>query len=245
MKKVFNYRRAPLWALLWGVLGFVFQYLLQRTGLDHKGLYITDHPAAVCSFVLIPFAMTTFWLCCRPLKKQRKACESLPQKTPSPILGFAAAALLLFCGFSDLSGATEGLATLRILGAILCGLVIAVLSYLSLTKKKLPFGLYATIALLLIMFVVGNHRHWAAEPQVLVFFFPLMACIFLLLSAYQYAALAAGCGSRRLCCLFSSAGLYFCMTFLPQGGAFYGSMSLWLLAQQIPFMQWEDSREAA
>ena len=57
MKKVFNYRRAPLWALLWGVLGFVFQYLLQRTGLDHKGLYITDHPAAVCSFVLIPFAM--------------------------------------------------------------------------------------------------------------------------------------------------------------------------------------------
>lgn len=231
MKGFFNRRVAPVWGVLWGCIGFGLQLWLQKTGLDASGLYIRNHIAAVLSFSLIPLALGTLLLCIRPLKGIRKTQDALPENVPSGFLSLAAAALLLFSGIRGTSLKPTGLETLRVWGTLLCGITIGAAGILSLMKKKVPFGIYAAIALFLILYVVGGHRIWSAEPQVSVFLFPLLAGAFLLISAYQQAALAAGCGHSALSTFFHAGAVYFCLTTLPQNGVFYCGMALWLLAQ--------------
>lgn len=235
MKKIFTLRTAPLWAILWSCLGLGFQLWLKNSGLDAKGLYITNHPAAILSFSLILPALVTLMLCVRPLKTLRKGNDPLPAP-PSAVLSFFSAAVLLYCGIRGFGNDTTGLETVQNWGILLCALAVGAAGVFSLTQKAVPFGIYAAITLCFILFVVGSHRTWSAAPQIHIFLFPLLACAFLLLNAYQQTALAANCGHRAFDTLLNALALFFCLTALPLSGTFFGGAALWILAQQWPLL---------
>lgn len=246
MKKFFNLHTATYWTMAFGALGYLAQDWLQQTGIDATGLYITRHPAATVSFLLIPVVLGLLYLCCQPLNKTGEAFSFSPSRLYG-LLGILAFCVLFVSGIRAFDTDASKFQQLCAWSKLLSGLCVGIITGISLTGKKPSYLLHAFLTLLLILIMVTNYRSWSSEPQLLVYFFPLMATAFLLLAGYQRTALAAGYGNSRIFCFFDLTGLFFCLMALPTGGIFFGGMAFWLLANLWsckPFGK-EKSREAA
>jgi len=88
--------------------------------------------------------------------------------------------------------------------------------------KSAFFGIYCALCLFFALYLVNVYRVWSSNPQLMDYFFPLLACIALTLLSYQNAALSLGIGSRRL--WLASGLLAICFGI----GAVYGSESMLL-----------------
>ena len=103
----------------------------------------------------------------------------------------------------------------------------------------------ALVTVYLMFHLVSQYRLWSSESQLLIYFFPLMASIFLMLSAYHSAVLDLRKESRSGFVFFSQAALFFCMiSIYSQSWLFYTTMSLWL-ATGLCSLQEEAPREEA
>ena len=72
-------------------------------------------------------------------------------------------------------------------------------------------------------------------PQLQEYFFPLLASVFLILSAYHSTTLAAGKGHPRQLAFFSQGALFLCCLSLnSEQGLLYLGMLLWTAVQLYP-----------
>lgn len=230
MKKFFNFHTAPFLTMALGAAGLVAQRYVQQSGIDARGLYISNHPAVILSFLLIPATLGILLLCTWPLHKKAQTAY-----TPAPSHLYSLLCLLAF-GFllvhsihalgADLAGWERICAWCKLLTTLLVGLNLG----LSLAGKNISYLLQAALTLVLVLIMVCNYRQWSSDPQLLAYFFPLMATSFLLLGSYQRTALAAGNGNSSLFCLFNLGALFFCLMAMPSGGIFFGGMAFWQLA---------------
>lgn len=244
MKKLFNQYLVPCWAILFGGLGYGVQLWLQQSGLDEKGLYISGHIAAVLSFVLIPIALGILALSAKPFKKAPK--EALPAACPFlRFAGFIAAAVLLFHGITGIMAGISGLEGVFALFSFPCAVLMATATGLHLAGKKPSYLLYAGITVYLLLFFSNSYRHWSADPQLLNYFFPLIATVFSLLASYQRTCIAAGEGNKNTTLFFWYGALFFCLMALPTGNILIGGILFWLLADGYLPVREETCHEAA
>ena len=134
-----------------------------------------------------------------------------------------------------LPGSTIRLARVAMVVSVAGGLVMFYSAFLKLCRKRLPYWLPAMLAVVLMLDTVAQCQAWGTEPQLQVYFFPLMASVFLILSAYQKTAYAAGRGNPKLLAFFSQSALFFCCLSLdtPQWPLFAG-MLFWAAVQLYP-----------
>ena len=71
-------------------------------------------------------------------------------------------------------------------------------AYCRATGKTAFFGCYSAVCLFFVLYLVTIYRLWSSNPQLMDYFFCLMACVALTLLSYQNAALSVGIGSRRV-----------------------------------------------
>lgn len=213
----------PRIALGAGVLGFVLQLWLLAAGIDERGLIRSSHPAIILLLLLTAGTIAVLGLGAKPLTQQPKNEKLFSPSMPACVGSCVAAAGVLISAFiRDVN-----------LFAILAALVAAaclVLTGLSRRKPHIPNHLgYVAITAYLVLYLMQQYQHWNTEPQLLRYFFPLLALISLMITLYYRAALEADSGNFRLFVFFHWCALFFCcISIAGSTWPFYLGMTLWL-----------------
>ena len=226
MKKLLKPNIFPWFTMGTGGIGLVLQ-VWYRAGMDEKGLLPGRHPATILSFLLTALVLATIFLCARQLRPIGKYSRLFPAGLGRAIGCFVAAAGVLYGGIYYLSGNLLGILTFIISLAATGSLV-----FLGILRKKgsrPPFLLHTVLTIFTMLFLVCNCRIWGAEPQIMSYFFPLFACIFLMLTAYHKTVLDVRKNGRLMLVFCSQAALFFsCLALTGKNRFFYLTMIVWL-----------------
>lgn len=228
MKQNFKPGLFPWFSLLTGVVGLSLQSLLFSEA-DEGGLLPAGHFGSILSFVL--FALT-IGVCLLMLRKQNVSHSyrrQFPQSLIAAAGGVIGAGGLVFTAFSQ---NTTGF--VQILFPALGVLAAAALLLISLFRARglrPHYLLRCAVTLFLTFRAVLCCRVWGSEPQLQLYFFPLMASLFLILACYFRTELDAKNGDCRRYCFFSQAAIFCCCLSVPgQEGLFYLAAGLWMAA---------------
>lgn len=225
MKNPFRSSILPYFTIGAGGLGLCLQLWL-HAGTDEKGLLPASHPATVIVFILTALVFAILYLATREVCLP--SCSRNFRRMAEGIGSLAGAASLLL---HTLSG-NQGLLTLTV-GAAGCVLLLwwALLAF---QKRPLPYGLGAAVTVVLMVSTVTQCRSWGSVPQIQQYFFPLLASLFLILSAYHRTTLAAKHGKRVTLAFFSQGALFLCCVAAGTNPVLYLGMGCWAAAQLLP-----------
>lgn len=218
-----------------GILALLLRLWLFTTGIDNKGLVITEHPANAAGYIVLGIMMLALLLAVWPLKKSKASKVTF---TPGivPCVGAFAAGAGAFC-----TGILEMMAAPGTFGlvAFILGLAAAVcFVYTGLARRKgetPSYYLHAVISFYFMFHILTQYRHWNTEPQLQHYFPQLMASAFLMITAYQRAALDHGTGKPADYYFFNYGALFFsCVAIVGDAPVFYLTMALWTLTAGCP-----------
>jgi cytochrome bd-type quinol oxidase subunit 2 len=232
MKNPFSSHILPVFPAGAGILGLLLRiWLLAAT--DEKGLLPANHFAdkalyILTALVLVILFLATRTLTPRPINKRvlrlTNACACIMGG-----IGLLLTAVLL------LTSSPARMARLAMIATGLGGIVMLLMAVLHFCRRRVHFLLPAVVTVALMLNAVAQCQVWGAVPQLQIYFFPLLASIFLILCTYQKTALTAKQGNPRLLAFFSQASLFFCCVSLnaPQLPLHLGMM-FWAALQLYP-----------
>jgi hypothetical protein len=230
MKKIFKPTWLPLFTLLAGAAGFGLRLWLLQSGIDHKGLLMADHPAGDLTFILTGIVLAVLALCVRTLMPMSNYRKLFPGRLIAGIGCVAAAAGILYVDIRDLLAQSDIITIVTTGLGVVAAACLLVLGWFRWKGKRPAFWLYSAVTIYFMLHLISQYRLWSSESQLQIYFFPLMASVFLMLTAYHNAVLAEQKnGSRRFYVFCNQAGLFFC--FLSLHGTswpFYLTMAVWL-----------------
>ena len=232
MKHPFRSHILPLFTMGAGGLGFALRLLL-FSATDEKGLLPAGHWADAALYLLTALVLGIIFLATRQLSASRTGKNTVRLLcTGAYILGGLG---LLINGISALISGNARLATVAIAANLIGAIAMFCMAMLKFSRKRLPYWLPAILTVALMLCTVAQCQIWGAEPQLQVYFFPLLASVFLILTAYHKTKLAAKQGKPKLLAFFSQCALYLCCLSLngPQW-PFYFGMLFWAAAQLYP-----------
>lgn len=219
----------PWFILTAGLSGLALR-LWYFTTMDAKGLLSATHPAGILSFVLTALVIAAAFLCIRPLRPMSNHAQLFPASVLRGIGCFAGAAGLLYAAVTEFfsGGGTLPLVTATI-GLIASG-CLGIVGFFRLKGLRPSFLFHCATTVFMMLYTVCQCRYWSSEPQLQIFFFPLLGSVLLMLTGYYHAVLDLQKGSRRWFVFCSQTALFFCLLSLnDRNWPFYLCMALWLL----------------
>ena len=209
-----------------GLLGLVLQVWLLRS-IDEKGLLTPSHPGALLTgflsaAVMVLLAVRSF--------RNKPTCHF----DSSPVSGIG----MLITAAGIASGTWTLIASVSLLPTILLGIlgflsvVCTVFAALMRFKKlRVHPMLYCPVIVFFILVLVCMYRQWSGEPELLRYCYPLLALVFLMLTAYQRAAVKAGISDGCQYLFFSRGALFFCLLAIPASSlrVMLGAMAVGIL----------------
>lgn len=234
-----------LLALICGLLGFVLNLLLHRTGTDSRGLLITGHPAGIGLLILCALALLGLLLLARGAKNHPYPAL-FPASLPAALGCWLGATGVLISAVRELLHQQDTFNILCAVLALAAGVSLVIAGICRLKGKTPSYLLYALLTLYCMFHLICQYRVWSAEAQLLLYLFPLLCSVFLMLTAYQATCLCAGEGSCRWYTFFSSGALFFCCVSLyGNSWPFYLAMALWTFTGQCAshFPKFQDPKE--
>ena len=225
MKHPFRFSILPYFTLGAGGIGLILRLWL-FSATDAKGLLPASHPADTLLYILSALVLAVLFLACRE-----------PGTAPFPHRfrqigetagNLIASVCLILYGFLG-----HGI----LLSAIACligGIALLFSAFLAWKRKSLPYWVIAVLTVALMVITVTKCRAWGAIPQLQHYIFPLLACVFLILTAYHRTTLAAKQGKRRHVAFFSQGALFFCLLSLNSDPILCFGMACWAAAQLFP-----------
>lgn len=226
MNRFSKIRLFPWAPLLAGIVGFALQIWLFSLE-DAKGLLPQGHISEILSFILLALVVAVCWFGVQNSAPTKDYCELFPTSKVAAVGGLIGAAGMGFSAF--MLPATGFLRYLiPVFGLLGAGALVAI-SYCRFEGRQPNSMLHGAITVYLILRTMGACRIWGAEPQLQVYFFQLMASLFLLLACYYRAALDLQAGNSRMYVFFSQAALFCCCLCVPGGDwLFYLSAGIWM-----------------
>lgn len=232
MKHPFRSNILPLFTMGAGGLGFALRLWL-FSATDEKGLLPAPHFADTALYILTALVLGILFLSTRELTPRRISKKAVRLGCTCGYLlgglGLIANALI------SLSSSNARLAVLATVASVIGGFAMFYMALLKFARKRQPYWLSAVLTVVLMLEAVAQCQIWGAEPQLQVYFFPLLASVFLILTAYQNTMLAAKQGKRKLLAFLSQSALFLCCLSLnsPQWPMYFG-MLFWAAAQLYP-----------
>lgn len=228
MKKFLNPKILPWFTMGAGGLGLVLRMWLYA-GVDEKGLLPAKHPAIILTFILTALVLAVVFLCARRLPPIAKYSLLFPVGIGRAVGCAVAGAGVLYAGINYLNfGGGFGIVTFAagLAGAVAMGF----LAVLRLKGGRPSVVLHTLLTVAFMLFTVCNCRIWGTEPQIQVYIFPLLACVFLMLTGYHNAVLDVQKGSRQWLVFFNQAALFCCcLSLTGTNRFFYLAMIVWLV----------------
>lgn len=239
----------PFFTLAAGLLGFILQLILTRSGVDEKGLLVAGHFAGICLYILTALVLVVLFLGIRGLQNISKYSRLFPASVFSFAGCILAAAGIVVNAVTGIMYQQDTVTLFVTVFAAAAAVSLVLVGIHRLKGKQPNYLLHACVTVYLMFQLVSLYRHWSPEPQLLLYFFPLLAVVFLMLTAYQAACLDAVNGSRRWYVFSNQAALFFCcLSLCSEYWLFYLAMGLWtgtnLCSLQVGRNRSSDSKEA-
>lgn len=237
MKHPISAKILPYFTLIAGVAGFRLRVWL-FSAMDEKQLLPANHPAGICLYILTAVVLavlllTTRKLTARPVSRKKLRSYHIFSAF-CYLLGALGLAATAMSGFSGNAIRLGFLVTPAVAAGSLVMLVMAVFKLLG---RPLPYGLPALLTVALMLNAVAQCQILGIIPQLQVYFFPLLACVFLILSAYQKTVFAAGKGKPARLAFFSQGAVFFCFVSLQSDQwPLYFGLLFWSAAQLYPLL---------
>ena len=215
----------PWFTIIEGIAGFFLQCWL-FSSINTKGLLPTNHIAGYLSFGLLALTLVICWLGSRTEEDIRSYDSFFPSGVAAVGIGLGAVAM----AFSAFTANGKGILQMIAFGTGI--LAAAALGYIALCRAKKSRAdamFHCMVIVYLILRTMTSCSVWSAEPQFQQFFFPLLACVFLMIAAYYRAALALGMNHSKKYVFFSQMALFSClMCCRGSDWLFYLSGALWM-----------------
>lgn len=223
------------WIILATGLSGLALRLWYFTTMDAKGLLSASHPAGALCFVLSALAVGAAFLCVRSLRPVSNHAHLFPASVFRCIGCFAGAAGLVYAAVTELFSGEGALPLVTaIIGLIAAG-CLGLVGFFRMKGLRPSFLLHSAITVFLMLYTVCQCRYWSSEPQLQIFFFPLLGCVMLMLTGYYHAVLDLQKGSRRWFVFCNQTALFFCLLSLnDRNWPFYLCMALWLFLDRCP-----------
>lgn len=232
MKHPFHSRILPWFTLCVGGLGLALQCWLSFL-TDEKGLLPAGHPAEYALLLLTAVTLFILFLATRKLTSRHIRGRFL--RLTGAGIHLLGGLGLLFTAVWVLPGSTVRLAVPAMIACLLGSLVMFSMAGLQYLRKRPPYWLPAILTAVLMLDTVAQCQAWGTQPQVLSYFFPLMASVSLVLSAYHQTARCAGQGNPRSLAFFSQSALFFCcLSLYAAQWPLYLGMLFWSAGQFYP-----------
>ena len=211
MKQPFRSRLLPLFTVGAGIVGLLLRIWL-FSAIDEKGLLPAKHFADTALFILSAITLGVVFLAGRAMEPpvMPKALPRVMAATGSLLGGIG----LLLTGLGSISVYSVRFAGIAVIANIAGGIALLAMAVLLFLRKKPPYVLPTILTAALMLDTISQCQLWGTEPQLQSYFFPLMAAVFLILTAYQLTLRIAGSAKPDLLVFFSQSALFFCCTCL-------------------------------
>ena len=192
--------------LVCGLAGLGLYGLLYATGMDGRGLLKSGHPAWIALCVLSALTGILVFAGTAALKGSARFPRSLPAC-------IACAAAALCAGATGLADLRDGSLIYAVPG-ILAALCLAALAVCRIQGARPNFLLHVVVCIHFALQLLKLYQINSTDPQTQDYFFQMLACIALTITAYQLAVHDLGQGQRRWLWLASLCALYLCLVSL-------------------------------
>ena len=228
MKQVSKTGLYSFLTMLLGLIGLILRIWL-FSSVDSKGLLPAAHIADILSYVLLGIVLMVYCFGAKSISPECAYEDQFPASKIAAIgtgisaLGFGASPFLLENAniFQNIS---MGL-------GVLAGLCLLYTAYCRLKGLRPHFLSHSAVCVFFIFWIMTCCRNWGSETQLQLYFFPLLACLFLLLATYSRAHMDINPNGHRKYFFFSQCALFCCFLSLPnENGLFYLSAIVWLTA---------------
>lgn len=221
----------PCFPFFAGALGFALRLWL-FSATDEKGLLPASHFADSALYILTALTLAVLFFASRNPGRTPKA-----PGISAAIGSLFAGAALLTTVLTDGAIGTVRLATVAYWASLLGSAAMFAAAFLHILRKKVPYYLNAVLTVALMLDTVAQGQVWGSVPQLQAYFFPLLASVFLILSAYQVTALSAGQGKPNLLTFFSQSALFLCCLCLNTAQwPLYLGMLIWAAVQPYSYI---------
>ena len=216
----------PWISIFAGLVALALQSLLFSCA-DKNGLLPAGHFAGVVPFVLLAVALGICAAGAANFPKANAYETLFPVSVPAAIgLVLATAGM----GVSAFTVTAKGLLGLAVPVLGVCAAAsLSICAYCRAKGIRPHCLLWGIVAVYLIFRTLVCCQGWGAQPQLQLYFFPMLACLFLLITGYYRAELGVKPDSCRQYVFFSQAALFCCLPALAGADRlFYLSAALWL-----------------
>lgn len=223
MKKIISSRLLTFLCAIGGGVTGVLRLWFLNTGVDNRGLLITDHPGNILSFVLTA-VVTLSCILLMPKEKTYPLSSGNQSKVAAVIGGVGCAAVSIPLLGNGLLPTVTGF----------LGIVAALCALVMMFTKPTPLLRCVSIVFLLLL-PLHLYRQWSRQPQLPLYFFDLLGSVCLLLWAYQRTALETVGGNEKICLLMSRLGVFFCTAAVAgsEQSIFFVCGAAWMLLDSI------------
>lgn len=232
MKSPFRSHILPRFSLIAGFCGLLLRIWLFAV-IDEKGLLPANHFADRASYILAAIAIAVIFLATRNLTPRRLHKYTIRNFNVFAHLS-GGVGLILNAMFILIKSPVR-LALVATIASLLGGIIMFLIAYLYKINKRFSYLLPAAITVILMLDAVAQCQVWGSLPQLQEYFFPLMASIFLILTAYERTLFSARKPRPRALAFYSQCAVFFCAVSLnSQQWLLYLGLLFWAAAQIYP-----------
>ena len=230
MKRSLINKILPLLAPVLGLLGAVAMWALFAFGTDDRGLLISFHPAALTVWLLTAVMIVSLLALLRKMEDTAGHRRLFPESHLAAFGTLCAAVGILATVVESLTAMDE---PIRIISGVLklaAGIALIYLAWCRWKNVRGSFLAWVAVTAYMLLRIMFEYRSWSTQPEVLEFFFPLLASVCMVLAMYHRTAFCVKMGSRSQFLFFTQLGAFCCLVALPTEPApFYAGMALWAM----------------
>ena len=211
-----------------GVLALLLRIILQATGIDEKGLLVSGHFASVLLYIITALFLAVLFLCAQSLNNLNRYSKLFPASMIGAVGCMLAAVGVLATGVIQVFRQSDPLTLIAAAMSVVTAICLVRIGMFRQKGQRPSYLLYTVVTVYLMLQLVCQYRFWSPESQFTLYFFPLLASVFLTLTTYQATCLTAKKGIRWQYVFFNQAALFFCfVSIISQYWIFYLAMGLW------------------
>lgn len=211
MKQLKNPSASAAIFALGGLVAMLLRFWLLKTGVDDRGLLITEHWGSILSYVLclgLPLAFVFL------LGKKKQNLHFAPNALASvgffiQAVGFGLAAWTL------LSYTTLAMRTATGVFGLLAAVCAVVAGIFAIRGYRTHPLFFCPGALFFACFLFCRYQQWSAEPELQRYVFQLVAAVVSMFALYQRSALGVNIGCSKLYLLWSRSAILLCLAAIP------------------------------
>ncbi len=233
MKRSLTNQILPWLAPVFGSLAMAAMWAVHTFGTDSKGLILPFHISAIIVWILTVAMAGSLLFLLRDMEDTSGYRRLFPDSRWAAVGTLVAGISILATVVESLTAMDEPVRIVSGLLKIIAGIALIYLAWCRWKNVRGSFLAWAAAAAYMLLRIMFEYRTWSMEPQLLRYFFPLLASVSMVLAMYHRTAFAVKMGSRTQFLFFSQFGAFCCLAALPGTPApFYVGMALWALTDR-------------